>query len=89
MAAIDLFASHNEGLSSPASHAAPVTPSDDTDLGYVTRYLWVGGVGDVEVIMLDGTTVVLLAVPSGSLLPIRVSRVKDANTAATSIVAIW
>lgn len=89
MAAVDLFVSHNTGLSSPASSAAAVTPSDDTDLGYVTRYLWVGGVGDVEVVMLDGTTVVLVAVPAGSLLPIRVSRVKDANTGATNIVAIW
>lgn len=72
----------------PAEYAAAVTPSDSTDLG-ITRFLWVGGTGDVVVVMAgDAAAVTLASVPSGSLLPIRVTKVKAA-TSATNIVALY
>jgi hypothetical protein len=74
---------------SSATHAASVTPSDTTDLSDVTRWLYVGGSGNIVVNMADGTTVTLLGIAAGSLLPIRVSRVKSTNTTATGIVALW
>jgi len=89
MAAIDLFEQYKPGLTAPAPDAEEVTPSDDTDLTYVTRAVWVGGEGDLEVIMASGSTVVYHSVPAGTLLPIRVSRVKAGNTTATNIVAVW
>ncbi len=73
----------------PATHAAAVTPNDSTDLSDVTRWVWVGGAGNLAVIMQDGSTPTLTGVPAGSLLPIRVSRVKATGTTATTIVARW
>jgi hypothetical protein len=74
----------------PATHAAAVTPSDSTDLGHVTRWIYVGGSGgNLEVIMADGSDVTLTSMAAGSLLPMRVSRVKAASTTATGIVALW
>jgi hypothetical protein len=72
-----------------ATHAASVTPSDTVDLTDVTRWVFVGGAGDLNVIMADGTTVLLAGVNAGALLPIRASRVKAGSTSATGIIALW
>lgn len=67
---------------------AAVTKSDSTDLG-VTRALWVGGAGDLAVQFVDtATTVTLVGIPAGTLLPLQVSKVMNATT-ATNIVAIY
>ena len=77
-------------MQNPARYAVAVTPSDTVDLEYVTRGIYVGSGGDVEVIMVgNGATVVFPGVPDGVILPVRASRIKDANTTASSIVAIW
>jgi hypothetical protein len=77
------------GLGQPAVHAAAVTPSDSVDLNYTTRAIFVGGAGNVEVIMKGGETVVFSGVTAGTLLPIRVERVKAGSTSATLILALW
>jgi len=77
------------GLSSPSTHAAAVTPDDDNDLTYVTRGLFVGGAGNVAVITMGGDTVTFTGVVAGSILPIRVNRVKATGTTATDIMALW
>ena len=77
------------GLDWPVIRAAAVTPSDSTDLTFVTRGLWVGGAGTVVVDMAEsGTSVPFVGVPAGTLLPYRVKRVRAAGTTATSIVAL-
>lgn len=76
-------------LGNPATHAFAITPADDTDLAYVTRALYIGGEGDVEVITLGGETVIFSAVPVGAILPIQCSRVKDGNTTATLILGLY
>lgn len=79
-------------VDNPAGEAVEVTPAD-TDLAKYTRALYIGGTGDVAVIMAhenvaDGTTVVTFkGVLAGSILPIRVSQVRAATT-ATDIVAL-
>jgi hypothetical protein len=78
-----------EGLTSPADNAAAVTPSDSTDLAYNSRALYVGGAGNLVVTMSGGGDVTFTAVPAGSILPIRVSRVKATSTTATSIVNLY
>ena len=77
-----------KGLDSPATSGEAVTPSDSTDLTTVSRALWVGGAGNINVIMSDGTTLLFSGVAAGTLLPLRVSRVKSTSTTATLIVAI-
>jgi hypothetical protein len=88
-AAVDTFSGDAVSLVGPCRDAAAVTPSDANDLGFVTRALYVGGAGAVTVIMANGETVASAAVPAGTTIPIRVSRVKATGTAASSIVALW
>lgn len=72
----------------PYTKAAAVTPNDDTVLT-TTRALYVGGAGAVAVRLADDSSAVTLAaVPAGTLLPIRASRVLSTGTTATNIVAL-
>lgn len=87
-AAVDQYASVAAGVSGNATHAAAVTPSDTTDLTNVSRWLFVGGAGNVVCIMQDGTTVTFTGVLAGTLLPIRCSRVMATSTTATNMVAL-
>ena len=73
----------------PATHAEAVTPSDLSDLSDVTRWLYVGGTGDVAVVMKDGTTQTLPSLAAGTLLRMRVARVMATGTTASAIVALW
>lgn len=73
--------------------AFAVIPSDSADLANgATRSLYVGGAGDVTVVMGEDTTatpVTFKAVPVGTLLPIQVSRVRATLTTATNLVALY
>jgi len=70
-----------------------VTPSDVTDIVGATANtpatLFVGTGGNVEVITLGGSTLVLKNIADGSFLPIQVTRVKATNTTAADIVALF
>jgi hypothetical protein len=69
--------------------AAAVTKSDTTELG-PTRALYIGGAGNVAVMMQgDDAAVTFTAVPVGTILPISVRRVMSTDTTATNIVAIY
>ena len=73
----------------PARTAFAVTPSDSTVIQ--ARGLYVGGTGAVAVVMEgDGapTAVTFSAVPVGTILPIRVTKVMSTNTTATLIVGL-
>jgi hypothetical protein len=86
----DNFEEYKEGLDSPASNAAAVTPHDSTDLANTTRALFVGGAGNISVEMAGGqSAVVLTGVVAGTILPLRVTRVNSTSTTATNITAIW
>lgn len=73
----------------PADAAAVVTPSDSVNLDYFTRAVFVGGAGNLAVVMKNGMTVVFTGVVAGSVLPIRCARINSTNTTATNIVALW
>lgn len=73
----------------PAVRAFAITKSDATVLT-PTRYVWVGGVGDLAVLMNgDTVAVTLAAVPAGTMLPISVTKVMSTNTSATNIVGLY
>ena len=73
----------------PAEGAVAVTPSDSTDLTYMARALYIGGAGNVNVDVADGTTVVFAGLAAGTILPVRVKRVRATSTTATNIVALY
>lgn len=65
-----------------------ITPNDSADLPHVTRAISVAVAGALEIVTVDGSTVII---PSGALAagvmhPIGASRIKAANTTATGIV---
>jgi hypothetical protein len=76
------------GLEAPAWIAAAVTPADADLPKIATRALYVGGTGDVAVVMSGGGAVTFVNVQGGTVLPIRVDRV-SAATDATDIVALY
>ena len=73
--------------------AYAVSPSDSADLpNGACRYIYVGGTGDISVIMgedITNTPVVFKAVPVGTLLAIQASRVRATLTTATNLVALY
>lgn len=75
-----------------ATQASAVTPSDTVALPDVTRFLYVGGAGDLTVIMAEDSTltpITFKAVPVGTVLPLAVSLVHATLTTATLIVAMY
>lgn len=73
----------------PAIRASAVNPNDSADLPFVSRALWVGGAGSISVDMAEsGSAVVIAGIPAGTLIPIRVRRVRTTGTTATAIVAL-
>lgn len=66
--------------------ATTITKSDTVDQQYSAIY--VGGAGNVAVIMESGDSVIFTAPPVGSILPIRVKRVLSTNTTATLLIGL-
>ena len=80
----------HRNLANPARNAEAITPDDAIDLSQPTRALYVGGAGDVDVILVDDSTAVTFkAVPAGTLLPVQAIRVKATLTTAVDIVGIY
>ena len=69
---IDNFDNQGSGLSSPAERFWPITPGAG-ELAEVTRYLWVGIEGSVEIEAMDGTSATFVGV--SGLLPVRAAKV--------------
>lgn len=66
-----------------------ISPNDSTDLQEVTRGIYVGIAGNVAVMLLDGTVPSpFIAVPAGTVLPVRVKRVMSTNTTAGSMMGL-
>lgn len=76
----------NQNDASPAQRAETVDiSSDDHTLDRISRGLYVGTSGDVTVTMYGGGDVTFANVPAGTILPIRVSVVKDTSTASDMV----
>lgn len=86
----DVFSHMTEGLTAPGDNLLAITPSDSTDLTQVSRAIYVGGAGNLVVTpAAGGSNVTFIAVPAGTVLPIRVSRVLSTSTTATSLINIY
>jgi len=67
-------------------HAIAVTPSDTVLQAY--EGIYIGGAGNLTVIMESGQSALFTAPPVGTLLPIRVKQVMATGTTATAIVGL-
>ena len=74
------------------THAEALTKSDSTIVPSSIKALYVGGAGDVAVVMLDDSStasaVTFKAVPVGTILPIRVQKLMSTNTSATLVLGL-
>jgi hypothetical protein len=84
----DRYSSYAKSLSSPADHGFSINPSDTLDLAEATRAIYVGTGGDIVATLNSGADITLSNVPTGSVLPIRCSRVKATNTTAANLVGL-
>lgn len=76
------------GVTSSTS-AFTITPSDDVDLTYPTRALYVGSGGDIVLLLWDDTVAVTLKnVLGGSCLPLNVKRIYATDTGASDLVGL-
>jgi hypothetical protein len=72
----------------PASFAEVVVTN--TNFSSPSRGIYISGAGDVSAVMLgDGATVLFEAVPAGSVLPIRCTKINTTNTTATNMIVLW
>lgn len=84
----DNFVDAPASLTSPVVGGFAVTPHDSTNMTRTSRCLWIGGGGDIALVMFSGEVVTLKNVPAGTLLPARCTRVNSTNTTCTFIVAL-
>ncbi|MGA9772357.1 MAG: hypothetical protein WBV94_25210 [Blastocatellia bacterium] len=85
----DAFSNQKTSLNSPANHAFAITPADSADIAQVTRGLYVGGAGNVKVDMAGGETVTFTGLAVGVVHALRVKRVYQTGTTATSILGLY
>ena len=86
---IDTFRKHGRSLTSPPEDAAAILPDDAAELAHATRALYVGGGGDLRLRLLGGAEVTLVAVPAGTLLPLRVARSSPPARPPADLVGLW
>ncbi len=86
-AIIDYLAGYNRSIDN-YEHAAAITPAD-APLAFVTNAVWVGGTGNLSVVMVGGETVTFNSVPAGYLFRgLRAVQIRSTGTTATNIVAL-
>lgn len=84
----DRFETMANGADSPATHGFPIVPNDSTDLQEITRAIYVGAPGTVVLVLLSGAELTLAGIAAGTILPLRVRRVKATGTTASSVIGL-
>lgn len=82
------FSLYADGLSSPARHAAAITPHDTNDLANTSRGIIIGVGGTIKVITVGGDTVTM-TVATGAVLALMVTRIFATGTTATNIATLY
>ena len=87
----DNFSKFYSNLDDPAEHAYAATANNTGDQPYVSRAVYVGATGNLNVALASDTAntiVSFVAVPAGTTLPIRVRRLYSTTT-ANSVVMLY
>jgi hypothetical protein len=85
---LDAFKTKVIKVDQPARRAVAITPDDNNDLNMTSRSLYVGGQGDITVVMADDTVAVLFPDVVGYNV-LMVKRIMATGTTATGIVALY
>lgn len=84
----DRYDGYSGSLEGPAADGFAIVPNDGTDLSEVTRALYVGVGGTLAITLKSGVELALQGIAAGTLLPLRVRRVKATGTSASAIVGL-
>ena len=84
----DRFSDYAGGLESPATDGFAVTPNDAADVASITRAVYVGGGGNLAVTLASGAELTFTGLAGGTLLPVRLRRIKATGTTATALVGL-
>jgi hypothetical protein len=77
------------GLIDPGEGGFAITPNDNADLSRVTRKLYVGTQGDIQVTLANDDTIIFPALAAGIFHRLRVKRVLSTGTSASGIVGVY
>ncbi|MEP1422971.1 MAG: hypothetical protein ABJK59_14485 [Erythrobacter sp.] len=84
----DTFSS-TDSVTSPSRDWFNIAPSDNTELGFIPKAIYVGAGGDLVVSSSrTNTEVTFRNVPSGAILDIRPAAVRQTGTTATDLVGL-
>lgn len=93
MAAADRSSGNNAlPPDSPATCAYVPTKSDTVELTVISRGIYVGGTGDVKVVMAGdvlANAVTFVGAVAGSVLPIRAKQILSTGTTATNLLVLY
>lgn len=86
------FTGDDTGITAPAIDAFAITKSDTDVFGTatgtnVTRAIYVGVTGNINIVTANGSTVLFSNVPVG-ILPVRAKQVLSTSTTASSMVGL-
>ncbi len=82
----DYFTKYVTTPHSAATRAENIIPSDE-NLSFLTRGIYIGDSGDLQVIMMDSDIpITFTGIQGGSLMPIRVKKILPATTAANIVI---
>lgn len=83
------FHGRAEDIVAPARRGFAIVANDAADLSAETRAIYVGVAGDLAVVLSAGDEVSFVGLAGGTILPIRVRRVKATGTTATQLVGLY
>jgi len=72
----------------PFTLGVVLTKSDTDAVTAPHRALYVGGAGNLNVVLAGGQTLLLTAVPVGTILPIQIKQLLSTSTTASLVVAL-
>ena len=88
---VDNFSNFYTNLPDPAEHAYAISANNTANVAYTTRSIYVGSGGQVDVALAGdsaNTVVSFTAVPTGSVLALRVRKVFESTT-ANNIIGLY
>ena len=78
-----------DNAAAPARRGFAITASDASDLTAETRAIYVGSAGDLVAVLSSGDEVTFTGLAGGTVLPVRVRRVKATGTTAAQLVGLY
>lgn len=88
MTAKNIFSGRAPMRAGAPTHLALVTPSDSTDLSYISQLVYVGSAGTLHVTTVGGETLITPTLTQGWH-PMELSRIHATGTTAGNLMVGW